>query len=171
MSWLASLVGFAAGNWQRLAIYALLAAGALAGAAGWGYMKGVERLYAYQAEQARQAVRIIVKQGEATERVVTRYVKVQGATRTVTQTVEKEVIRYVETNAGSCLDHAWGVLHDAAAANTLPPGPGPADGAARAPTAAQALEAVTGSYAACHRTADRLEALQAWVRAQAEVRP
>ena len=171
MSWLASIAGVLLGNWQRLAIYGLLATIALGAAAGWGYMRGVERLYAYQADQARQAVRILVKQGEATERVVVKYVKVAGATRTVTQTVEKEVIRYVDQNPGSCLDHRWGVLHDAAASNTLPPGPGPADGASGAPTAAETLETVTGSYAACHRTADRLEALQAWVKAQAEVRP
>ena len=171
MNWLTSLAGGLLGNWQRLAIYGLLATIALGAATGWGYMKGVERLYAYQAEQASQAVRIIVKQGEVTERVVTKYVKVAGATRTVTQTVEKEVIRYVDQNPGSCLDSRWGELHDAAAANTVPPAPGPADGAGRAPTAAQALEAVTGSYGACHRTADRLDALQAWVRAQGEVRP
>lgn len=171
MSWLLSIFGFAAGNWQRLAIYGLLIAGAAAACAGWGYMKGVERLYTYQADQARQAVKIVVKQGEATERVVVRYVKVRGATQVITQTVEKEVLRYVDTNPGSCLDHRWGVLHDAAAANTLPPTPGPTDGASGAPKAAEALQAVTDSYAACHRTADRLDALQAWVRAQAEVRP
>ena len=159
------------GNWQRLVIYGLLIAGVLAASAGWGYMKGVERLYAYQAKQATQAVKIVVKQGEATERVVTRYVKVKGTTQVVTQTVEKEVVRYVETNPGPCLDAEWRRLHDTAAANTLPETTPRADDPGGAPTAAQALEAVTGSYAACHRTADRLEALQAWVRAQAEVRP
>lgn len=89
MSWLLSIFGFAAGNWQRLAIYGLLIAGAAAACAGWGYMKGVERLYTYQADQARQAVKIVVKQGEATERVVVRYVKVRGATQVITQTVER----------------------------------------------------------------------------------
>jgi hypothetical protein len=171
MSWLLSVFGSAVGNWQRLAIYGLLAAFALSTAAGWGYLKGSERLWSYQADQARQAVKVVVKQGEATERVVVRFVKVMGATQVVTQTIEKEVIRYVDTNHGSCLDAGWRRLHDAAAANTIPlPTPGP-DGAGGAPTAAETLEAVTGSYAACHRTADRLDALQAWVKAQAEVRP
>jgi len=159
------------GNWQRLVIYGLLIAGVLAASAGWGYMKGVERLYAYQAKQATQAVKIVVKQGAVTERIVERFVKVQGATKIVTQTVEKEVVRYVETNPGPCLDAEWRRLHDAAAANTISTPAGPADGAGGAPSAAEALEAVTASYAACHRTADKLELLQAWVREQSEVRP
>lgn len=159
------------GNWQRLVIYGLLIAGVLAATAGWGYMKGVERLYEYQGKQATMAARVIVKQGEVTERIVDRFVKVQGATRVVTQTVEKEVVRYVETNPGPCLDVQWRRLHDSAAANTLPETASKPDGAIGAPTAAEAIEAVTASYAACHRTADKLDGLQAWVKAQGEVRP
>jgi hypothetical protein len=98
-------------------------------------------------------------------------VKVKGDTRTVTQTVEKEVIKYVDTNPGHCLDSTWGLLHDAAAANTVSTPAGRADGAGGAPTAAEALQAVTDSYAGCHRTADRLDALQAWVLEQAKVEP
>jgi len=165
------LFGAVAGGWQSIVIYALLAAGVLAGAAGWGYMQGMENLYEYQGKQAQQAIKVVVKQGEATERVIVNYVKVKGETRTVTQTVEKEVIKYVATNPGHCLDSEWGLLHDAAAANTVSTPPGRADGAGGAPTAAEALQAVTDSYAACHRTADRLDALQAWVREQAKVEP
>jgi hypothetical protein len=171
VSWILKIFGSVAGGWQAIVIYGLLAAGVLAGAAGWGYMKGVERLYEYQGKQATQAVKIVVKQGEVTERVITRYVKVKGDTRTVTQTVEKEVIKYVDTNPGHCLDSTWGLLHDAAAANTVSTPPGRADGAGGTPTAAEALQAVTDSYAGCHRTADRLDALQAWVLEQAKVEP
>lgn len=159
------------GNWQRLVIYGLLIVGFAGTCAGWGYMKGVERLYAYQAKQATQAVKILVKQGEATERVVIRYVKVQGATRTVTETVEKEVVRYVETNPGPCLDVKWRRLHDSAAANTLPETAPGVDASGGAPTAAQAIETVTASYAACHRTADRLTGIQEWIIEQEKVRP
>jgi hypothetical protein len=171
MSWLLKIFGFAVGNWQRLAIYGLVAAFALSGAAGWGYMKGSERLWSYQAKQATQAVAIVVKQGAVTERIVIQYVKVQGETRTVTETVEKEVVRYVESNPGSCLDRRWGELHDAAAANTLPPPASKPDGTVGTPTAAEAIKVVTDSYAGCHRTADKLDALQAWVREQAKVEP
>lgn len=171
MSWILKIAGFAAGNWERLVIYALLIMGVISAAAGWGYMKGSERLFRYQAEQAQQAVRVVVKQGEATERVLIRYVKVKGDTQVITQTIEKEVTRYVDSNPGLCLDAQWGRLHDAAAANTLPQAPSGPDAAIGAPTAAQAIKTVTDSYAACHRTADRLDALQDWVRAQGEVRP
>lgn len=43
----------------------------------------------------------------------------------------------------------------------------PAD---RAPTAAEALSTVTENYAAGHRTADKLDGLQDWVRKQGKVR-
>lgn len=171
MNWILNLAGFAIGNWQRIALYGIAGVAVASWLVGWGYMKGSERLYSYQAEQAQQAVRVVVKQGAVTERVVTKFVKVQGATRRVTQTVEKEVVRYVDSNPGLCLDRAWGILHDAAAANTLPVAPGAADAAGGAPTAAEALQAVTSSYAACHRTANRLDGLQEWVREQAKVRP
>jgi hypothetical protein len=164
-------LGAVAGGWQSIVIYGLLAAGLLAGAAGWGYMQGMENLYEYQGKQAVQAVKIVVKQGEATERVIIRYVKVKGETETVTQTVFQEVIKYVEKNTGNCLDSEWGLLHDAAAANTVSTPPARADGAGGAPTAAEAIKAVTSNYAGCHRTADRLDGLQAWVREQMEVRP
>lgn len=110
---------------------------------------------------------IVVKRGEVTEKVVTRYVKVEGETRVVTNTIEKEVIRY--ENPGYCLDAAWGELHDDSAANTVSDPAGRADDTSRAPTAAGALETVTANYAACHRTADKLDALQAWVKGQESV--
>lgn len=171
MGALAGIAGFAVGNWQRLLIYALVIMMLLGAAAGWGYHHGVQRLWDYQAEQARETVKVVIKQGKATERVITKYVKVQGVTETVTQTVEKEVVRYVDKNPGYCLDAEWRRLHDSAAANTVPDPAGTADAALGAPKAAEAIETVTPNYAACHRTADRLDALQEWVRQQAAVKP
>lgn len=158
-------------NWQRLALYgvvALLIAGMLELD---GYRRGEKKLFDYQAKEAAASVVIITKQGKVTEKVITKYVKVKGETQTVTNTVHEKVVEYVEANPGYCLDVAWGRLHDAAAANTVPQPTGLADGAERAPTAAGALETVTDNYAACHRTADRLDALQSWVRKQAKVAP
>ena len=117
-------------------------------------------------ESVEAAAKIVKQQGEITERVVTEYVEVQGKTRTVERQVEKEVIRYVETHAGSCLDADWGRLHDSAAAGAVPDPAPRVDGERRAPEASAALETVTANYAACHRTADRLDALQTWVKAQ-----
>ena len=150
----------------KIALYAVVVMSALGTAFGIGYHRGVKQLWDYQVEQARQAVAIVVKQGEVTERVVTKYLKGQERVRVITQTVEKEVVRYAESNPGSCLDARWRLLHDAAAAGTLPPPPGPADGASAAPTASAAIETATFNYAACHRNAGRLTALQEWVREQ-----
>lgn len=155
------------GRWIGIGLLMLACA-----AFGWfrGNAHGTQKLYDYQAGQLKEAVRIAGVREKVTTKVVTEYVKVAAKTQTITETVQKEVVRYVESNPGYCLDAAWGRLHDAAATNTVPSAASGADGPERAPTAAGALEAVTESYAACHRTADRLDGLQAWVRAQQAVK-
>ena len=163
------MIAMLLGNWQRIALYAVVILFALSTAAGIGYHRGVKQLWDYQVEQAKEAVKVVVKQGAVTERIVTKYVKVQGRTRVITNTVEREVVKYADTNTGSCLDAAWGRLHDAAATRAFPEAPGPSDGASGAPTAAAALETTTGNYAKHHACVDRLDALQEWVKAQAEL--
>jgi hypothetical protein len=149
---------------------------AIAAASGWlwfqGYKVGAAKLEAYRSEQLQQATRINTKRAEVTERVVTKYItRIVPQTQIVTETVEKEVIRYAESNPGMCLDGAWRVLHDAAALNTVPDRASLAYGAPGAPPgAAQALGTVTENYAGCHRVADRLEALQDWVKGQQAVK-
>ena len=123
-------------NWQRIAIYAALAAAVLGITWMHGYGKGSARLFEAQAEQARAAVAIVLKQGAVTERVVTRYVEVAGATQVVTQYVDREVSRYAESNPGSCLDPDWRRLHDLAASNRLPDAPGAPHGPVRTPDTA-----------------------------------
>jgi len=138
---------------------------------GWqGYQLGENELYKYQAKQATVALKVRQKRDEATEKVVTKYVQVAGETKTVTEYIEKKVVEYA--NTGYCLDPAWRVYHDLAAGNIVPkPGFIPDAAGGTAPTAAAALQTVTESYAACHRTADRLDALQDWVRKQQAVTP
>lgn len=157
-------------NWQRLALYAAVVLAVVSAIWLHGRGSGLKKLYEYQAEQAKEGARIVVKRGEVTTRVVTEYVKVAGKTQTVTNTVEKEVVRYAVSNPGLQLDLAWRWLHDAAARNGLPDPAPRLDAEGGAPTAAQALETVTANYAACHRTADRLDSLQDWVRQQGKVR-
>lgn len=139
---------------------------------GWqGYRLGAAQLDRYIVAQQAEAIRITARRAEVTERVVTNYIKVKGDTEVITRTIEKEVVRYADSNPGYALDGAWRVLHDAAAANVVPDPAGiPYGTAGSPPRAAEALETVTASYAACHKTADRLEALQEWVRGQAGVR-
>lgn len=171
MGALASIAGFAVGNWQRIAIYALLASLVLGAAAGWGYMRGVQRLYDYEAKQVQATVKVILKQGAVTERVITRYIRVKEATDARTQTINTEVVRYVEKNAGFCLDADWRRLHDAAATGILPPPATGADGPGTAPRAAEALETIGTNYGKANTCADRLDALQEWVRGQAAANP
>ena len=87
-------------------------------------------------ENAAAAVKIVVKQGAVTEKIVRQYVKVAGATQVVTQTVEKEVVKYAQANPGLCLDTGWRLLHDRAAANAVPDPAGRPDGGLRTPPAA-----------------------------------
>ena len=133
-----------------------------------GYGRGVQKLYDFQVAQATEAVKIIVKQGAVTVKVVEKYIKGRDRVRVITNTIEKEVVKYAAQNTTSCLDTDWGRLHDAAA-GAVSEAPGAADGATGAPKAAAAIETVTANYAACHRNADKLEALQFWVMEQSLV--
>lgn len=159
-------LGAIANPWVLLVISAIAA-----GVWFHGYAKGRDRLDQYIAAQAVAATKIVARQGEVTAKVIAKHIKVAGETRVITETIEREVIRYADANpAGVCLDARWGVLHDAAALNTVPDPARLADGAGTAPAAAQALGAVTQNYARHHACADRLDALQEWVREQGRVR-
>lgn len=142
---------------------------------GYGWVKGNQhgtlKLTEYQGAQAVATVKVIMRQGAATERVVTQYVKIKGATQVVTETIEKEVVKYAESKplALACLlDNRWLRLHDAAALGTVPPPAAGDDGAAGGIDAAHALPSITSNYARARRNADRLTLCQDWVRQQFE---
>lgn len=161
------LLPFSVPSW---AIYAILTAAVLLFVGWQGYRLGAAKLDRYRLDQLQAATKINLKRAAVTERVVTEYIEVAGKTEVVTETIEKEVIRYADSNPGYVLDGAWRVLHDAAALNTVPdPASIPYGASGAPPRAAEALDTVTASYAACNRTADRLDALQGWVRAQAKI--
>ena len=148
-------LSFLVGGWQRWAIYgALLIAYGIV-AAGLGYHQGVKQLWDYQVDQAREAVRIVVKQAVVTEKIVTEYIYVQGKTRTITNTIEKEVIKYVEARLDLCpLSVAARELHDSAAANTIPNPARTTDGAASGLATAALTETCTANYATYHSEAN-----------------
>lgn len=133
---------------------------------GYGYHLGVSQLWEYQAEQAKAAVPIVVKQGATTERVVVKYrdrvVKVKAETETIT----KEIVRYVPPSTDPVLGLGWLHIHDAAASRAVPQAPAGIDVAAPAIAASTALRGIVGNYGACHATAAQLVALQEWVREQ-----
>ena len=132
---------------------------------------GTQKLTEYQAAQMKEAVRIVTKQGEVTTQVVTKYVQVAAKTQATTQTIEKEVVKYAETNKTFTLDPEWRSLHDRAATNSVSSASAKPDDAARSPpSAAEAIATVTANYAACYRNYDKLVGLQDWVRQQAAVK-
>lgn len=138
---------------------------------GWvkGNQHGTEKLTTYIGAQAVESIKVVTRQGEATERVVTKYVKVAGATKVVTETVEKEVVKYVDSKPltlACALDNRWLRLHDAAAANEVPLAAASDDGAPGGVSAAQALPTITANYAKANRNRDKLLSLQEWVREQ-----
>jgi hypothetical protein len=117
-----------------------------------------------QAKSALEATRVITRQGEATEKVVTLYREKKGAVQVVTQTVEKEVVRYVPESHDPVLPFGWRMLHDAAASGALPETTYGIDVAARDIKASAAARAVIGNYGTCHENALQLQALQDWIR-------
>lgn len=167
MNFLLSIPTFLAGPYGPLIrIGLVLVLIATVWISGWvkGSQHGTRKLTDYQAEQATKAIKIMQGRTQVVTKVVTEYVKVAGKTQVVTNTIEKEVVRYADSNTGSCLDARWRVLHDASARNQVPPSPGGTDEASGAPKAAAAIGTVTENYAACNRTADRLDALQNLLR-------
>ena len=166
-----AILGFITGQWQRLAIYGALVLAFCVILFGYGYHVGVKRLWDYQAKQAQEAVKIIVKQGAVTEKIVTKWIKVKQKAEVVERIVEKEVIRYADKNPGMCLDPDWRRLHDSST-GAVPDTPGTVDGErGETVTAAEALTTVTQNNARCIRTADKLDALQEWVTAQVQIKP
>lgn len=152
----------------RSAIYAAVAVIALGVAWFHGFARGERKLYEYQAEQARAAVPVVVRQGTVTEKVVTKWrtkvVKIKGDTEYIT----KEIVRYVPPAADPVLAHGWVRLHDAAAVGAIPEAPSGTDVSAPAVASSTALKGVVGNYGTCHENASQLLALQAWVRHQYE---
>ena len=157
---LAPALGSLLNPWLLVALAALLVA-----AWAHGYTTGRDKLDSYIGQQAVASHKLAERQSRETIKVVTKYVQIAGKTETVTREIEKEVTRYADINPSLRLDAAWRLLHDAAALNTVPRSPGGTDDPGDPPAAATALQTITANYAAHHLCVDRLDALQAWVRA------
>ncbi len=113
--------------------YRILAMALIAAALyGLGWFKGNEhgtaKLTEYIGNQVKEGVRIVTKQGQVTEKVIVKYRDVAGKTEFIVQQVEKEIVKYAESNPGYCLDARWGLLHDASATNAVPDAAGAVDG-------------------------------------------
>lgn len=142
------------------------------GVFGWvkGNDHGTQKLTDYIGKQAVETVRIGKARDLITQNTLIKYIKVKGKTELVTSTIDREVIKYAEANTTMCLDAEWRMLHDSAAINTVPDPTKRTDGTSGAPTASEAIEGVTSNYGKANRNADKLEALQQWVRDQMKVK-
>ena len=128
-----------AGPYAWLARWGLIALLVAAfGAFAWmkGNAYGTQKLLDYQAKQATEAVRIAAARERVSVQVVTKYLAAKAKTQVVTEYIEKKVVDYAQANPGSCLDAAWRVLHDDAAANRVSAAGLKPDGSGRAPAPA-----------------------------------
>jgi hypothetical protein len=118
------------------------------------------------AVQAVQAAENVIKAEENTASVVTRYIRVKGETQVITETVEKEVVKYVDSPHPACLlDREFERVWDDA--NRLSAAAGPAGGTAAGAAdleAATVLRAHAGDARAFADLRDRYAALVEWVK-------
>ena len=116
-----------------------------------------------RAEFARQAQEADAKREVITQYVDREVVKVVHQIAVVTETITKEVPLYVPLDTPA-LPGGFRVLHDAAARGQVPD---PAAIPDAAPAAAQDVATtVAENYGTCRLYAERLNAWQAWARAQ-----
>lgn len=138
---------------------------------GIGQLHGRGAVYeewiAENEEAAKSARGTIVKQQVVTEKVVIEYRDKIVAQKGKTETIVKEVVRYVPASADPVLPVGWRMLHDrAAAAGPVSAPPEGTDVAAPDVASSVALTGVVRNYGACHATALQVTALQAWIRQQ-----
>lgn len=120
-----------------------------------------------KAQQAEAAAKSAEQQANATVKVVTEYVDRVQVVREKGKTIIKEVPVYVSSDSCS-LPGGFRVLHDAAAANTLPDSARVAD--APAADAQTVATTVADNYNTCNGIREQLIALQAWAKAQGAIR-
>lgn len=110
-----------------------------------------------------------VVQAQTTTQVVTDYAQRAAVARERGREITKKVSQYVpQTDQPTfTLPGGWRMLHDAAATGELPITTSGADAVAVTPQ--DAASTVSDNYATCRANALQLDALQEWVRKQAEV--
>lgn len=162
------ILAFFAGPFGKWAIIGLLVAAVAAFSWFKGNEHGTEKLNTYVAKQAAESTRIAGVRSVITERVVMKYLTVTvPKTQLVTNTIEKEIVRYEAAKLDTCnLSVAGVVLHDSAALNAVPDAARSLDDSASGTQTAALVKTATENYATCHVTADRLRALQSWVSEQ-----
>jgi hypothetical protein len=156
---------------------------------GWVYvllfaLAGLWLFGRYQKEQGREEVRaewaasvekgkaeierLKSEAGKVTVRVETKVVEKIRTIREKGETIVQKVPVYVPAGLPD-LPAGWRLLHDHAAAGTVP---GPSEAANGAPVAPETAAAtVAANYTQCLATAEQLRGLQEWVTEQKRLNP
>ena len=113
----------------------------------------------------------VQQQAVATVIEVVKYVDRIKVVQGKTETIIKEVPKYVtvQADADCIINNGFVRLHDHAAANTIPDGPRDTDAAPSGIELSTIAEAVAGNYGIAHENAAQLVALQDWIRAMEKV--
>jgi hypothetical protein len=149
----------------------LIAVVAILGAFGYGYLKGIqsgnEKIKLFQAKAESQYHELQAAYEKAknsvNEKIVTEYVdRIVYVTKWRTKNVEivKEVPSNCELSAG------WVHVHDSAAEGRDANSTAAADGASSEIKDTEALATVVDNYGTCAANAERLTALQNWIKDQ-----
>lgn len=151
--------------YRLLALLALMIA-----SVGFGYVHGLEvaaaKVGRAEVQTLHGVIRADRKQVAISASVGAAHEATRSNTRTIYQTIDREVIRYVQTvsPAATCqLDAGWVRLHDAAALSHFPDAASEPDSEPSGITAAASLPTITGNYQACRENEQQLIDLQRWV--------
>lgn len=136
----------------------------VAGAAGYGYMKGSAHaeieLANYRAESEKQISDLKTENAKISDNVVTEFV---DKTNTIH---EKEVVYRTITNnmpAQHDMSNGWVYLHDAAAKLVNPDMQLASDKSPSGVMDNSALAVVIGNYSICKQNSEQLVSLQKWI--------
>lgn len=163
-----NLTAFIPWPYRILALLALSAA-----LTGFGYVKGLQHAADAAAKTDNRALQTVIKierkQTAITVSAAAAHEEVRAAARIVYRTIDREVIKYVQTATPSArcqLDAGWVRLHDAAALALVPGAPSESDATPGGITAAEGIATVSNNYETCNDTRTQLIDLQGWVRKQ-----
>ena len=129
---------------------------------------GVSSCHEAVIEAQRHSIETGVKQAEASDKIITKYVDkvkiVQGKSREII----KEVKVYVKDDANIMLSPNFRLFHDSSANNEIPSRTSNPDG--KAVTVEDLANTIAGNYGNCHENSATLISLQDWVREQSMIK-
>ena len=126
---------------------------------------GVSSCHEAVIEAQRHSIETGVKQAEASDKIITKYV---DRVKIVKQNVIKEVKVYVKDDANIMLSPNFRLFHDSSANNEIPSRTSNPDG--KAVTVEDLANTIAGNYGICYENSATLISLQDWVREQAIIK-